>query len=288
MALQAEPRTSSSGFTYLPNCWITYLLAGGHKTPRTGMGKWIDLFEVTLMAKSNISITELSKTTGTTDKSLMGDMAEATAMKKVNSVLYLALGMAARKTNSDKFPTVNIARITLEDLIKTCKECFEKPKSETLDRFKFLSRKQKENETLRQFWNEVNGSAAKCSFGAVTGSLVKDVFIVSMNNKGVHHKLCTEQKDTIAETIQFAISYEEGAMRQQSFDKMDKPNIKAEPNEINNINTKVKRWGPNKMCFRCEAPFNPQHLKECQAIGITCMKCGKKGHFTKCCRTKGA
>ena len=85
----------------------------------------------------------------------MGDMEEATtAMKKANSVLYLALGMAARKTISDKFPTVNIATTTLVDLLKTCKDCFEKPKNETLDRFKFLSRKQKENETLRQFWNE--------------------------------------------------------------------------------------------------------------------------------------
>ena len=77
----------------------------------------------------------------------MGDMEETTAMKKANSVLYLALGMAA-KNISDKFPRVNIARITLVDLIKTCKESFETPKNETLDPFKFLSRKQKEYETL--------------------------------------------------------------------------------------------------------------------------------------------
>ena len=76
------------------------------------------------MAKRNISVAELIKTTGTKDKSLMGDMEEATAMKKANSVLYLALRMAARKTISEKLPTVNIARITLEDLIKTYKECF--------------------------------------------------------------------------------------------------------------------------------------------------------------------
>ena len=169
----------------------------------------MELFEVALMAKSNISVAELTKTTRNKDKSLMGDMEEATAMKKANSVLYLALGMAARKTISDKFPTVNIAKITLEDLIKTCEDCFENPKNETLDRFKFLSRKQKENETLRQFWNELNGLAAKCNFGNITESLVKDVFIVNMNNKDVQQKLCTEPKSTIADTIQFAISYEE-------------------------------------------------------------------------------
>ena len=160
-------------------------------------------------------------------------------------------------------------------------------KNETLDRFEFLSRKQKEHETLRQFWNELNGLVAKCNFGNITESLVKDLFIVNMNNKDVQQKLCTEPKNTIAETIQFAISYEEGALRQQSFDKLDKPNIKPEPNEKKN-KTGTKRWGPTKKCFRCEAPFSPQHLEECKAMGITCMKCGKKGHFAKCCQTRGA
>ena len=248
----------------------------------------MELFEVALMAKTNISVAELTKTIGNEDKSLMGDMEEATAMNKANSVLYLALGMAARKTISDKSPTVNIARITLEHLIKTCKDFFEKPKNETLDRFKFLSRKQKENKTLRQFWNELNRLAAKCNFGTITESLVKDVFIVNKNNKDVQQKLCTEPKSTNADTIQFAISYEKGALRQQSFEKMDKPNIKPEPNEINNITTGTKRWGHTKNCFRCAAPFSPQHLKECKTMGITCMKCGKKGHFAKCCQTTGA
>ena len=117
---------------------------------------------------------------------------------------------------------------------------------------------------------------------------MKDVFIVNMNNKEVQQKLCTEPKTTIADRTQFAISYEEGSLRQQTFDKLDKPNIKVEPNEINNINTGTKCWGPTKKCFRCEAPFSPRHLKECKAMGITCIKCGKKGHFAKCCQTNGA
>ena len=136
-----------------------------------------------------------------------------------------------------------------------------------------LSGKQKENETLRQFWNELNGLAARCNFGNVTESLVKEVFIINMNKKEVQQKLCTEPKDTFAEKIQFVISYEEGVMRQPSFDKSDEPNIAAEPNEINNMSTGIKRLGPTKKCFRCEAPFSPQHLKECKAMNITCIKC---------------
>ena len=46
------------------------------------------------------------------------------------------------------------------------------------------------------------------------------------------------------ETIQSAISCEEVAIRQQSVDKSDRPSTKAEPSEVNNINFRLKRWGP--------------------------------------------
>ena len=284
MALRApEYSGGPQAIAGLPTYWTD-----ASKTPTLEWEKWIDLFEVALMAKNNISVSELTKTTGAKEKSLMGDLDEIPATKKAISVLYLALGAAGRKTIADKFPTTNIATVNLTDLLKNCKECFEKPKNETLDRLKFLSRKQKEGESLKQFWNELNGLASKCNFGAITESLVKDVFIVNMNNKEVQQKLCTEPKTNVNDNIQFAIAYEEGTIRQQSFETLEKPKIKAEPSEINNINQSAKRWGPQKKCFRCEGIFTPQHLKECKAIGITCMKCGKKGHFAKCCQTKGA
>ena len=109
-----------------------------------------------------------------------------------------------------------------------------------------------------------------------------------MANQDVQQKLCTDPKPTAEETIQFAIAYEEGTYRQQSFGMLDKPNIKTEPTEVNNINQNNKRWGPVKKCFRCKGVYNQQHLKKCKAIGITCMKCGKKGHFARCCQTRGA
>ena len=86
MALQGEPRTSSS-IAGLPIYWQE-----ATKPPELEWEKWMELFEVALMAKSIIPVAELTKTTVDKDKSLMGDMEEATAMKKANSGLYLALG----------------------------------------------------------------------------------------------------------------------------------------------------------------------------------------------------
>ena len=239
------------------------------------------------MAKNNICFAELTKT-GNKDKSLMGDIDEMPATKKAIRVIYLALGSAGQKSIADKFPTTNIATVSLPDLLNNCKDCLEKPKNKTLDRFKLLSRKQNEGESLRNFWNESNGLAANCNFGTITDSLVKDVFTVNMTNQYVQQKLCTEPKATAAETIQFAVAYEEGTLRQQSFGMLNKPNIKTEVTDVNNINESNKRWGPAKKCFRCEGVFTPQHLKECKALGVTCMKCGKKRHFARCCQTKGA
>ena len=112
---------------------------------------------------------------------------------------------------------------------------------------------------------------------------------VNLKNAEVQQKLCTEPKTTVQEKIEFAIAYEEGTIRQKLFDKLEKIHVKTEAGEINIVNQSAnKRWGPTKTCFRCEAPFSTQHLKECKAMGISCMKRGKMGHFAKCCQTKGA
>ena len=80
-------------------------------------------------------------------------------------MLYLDLGMAGGQTIADKITSVKIAKISLPDLMKTCKARFEKSNNKTLDRFKLLSRQQKEGETLREFWKEVHCLAAKCILG---------------------------------------------------------------------------------------------------------------------------
>ena len=283
MALRASEQSGGpQAIAGLPSYWTE-----ASKAPTREREKWIDLFEEALMAKNNISKTELTKTTGTKEKSLMGDLDEIPAMKRATNVLYLALGSAGRKSIAEKFPATNIATVTLTNLLQNCKECFEKPKNETLDRFKFLSRKQKEGELLKQFWNELNGLASKCNFDTIPESLVKDVFIVNMINKEVQQKLCSEPKLTVNDKVQFAIAYEEGTIRQQSFDNMEKPKKETEPPEINNINQNAKRSGPANECFRCEGVFTPQYLKECNAIGITCMKCGKRDTLRSAAKQKG-
>ena len=106
------------------------------------------------MAKNNISVSELTKTTGTKDKSPLGDLEEGAVTKKAISILILSLGMAARKNLLNNISTTIMATISPADILKYYEKWTEKPKNETLDRFNIFSWKQREGETLRQFWNE--------------------------------------------------------------------------------------------------------------------------------------
>ena len=94
----------------------------------------------------------------------MGDRDEIPATKKAISVLYLALGSAGRKSIADKFTTINIATVSLPDLLKNGKDCFEKPKNETLDRFKFLSQKQKKRRIMEKLLERIKWISSKMQF----------------------------------------------------------------------------------------------------------------------------
>ena len=97
-----------------------------------------------------------------------------------------------------------------------CTECFRMRRNRFLDRHMFPSRKQKPPESLNQFWNALNGLAAKGNFGDQTESLVHDIFALNMANKQVQEKLCTKPKETPAEAFQFAIAFEDGLKRRKS------------------------------------------------------------------------
>ena len=62
----------------------------------------------------------------------------------------------------DKFPTANIPLIKLRELIQHCTDCFQTRRNRSLDRHLFSSREQNNSESVNQFWNALNGFAAKC------------------------------------------------------------------------------------------------------------------------------
>ena len=127
----------------------------------------------------------------------------------------------------------------------------------------------------------VNGLAARCDFGNQTEGLVHDIFVLNMNNKQVQEKLCTEPKENPAEAVQFAIAFEDGLKRQNSYGYISQePKIKEEP--ICAVSTSQQRE-----CWRCGAGnFTLDHLSKCKAPNAMCNYCGRKGHLERVCNQK--
>ena len=158
------------------------------KPPAMEWERWIDLFAVAVMAKHSISIDELTRTVDEDHprvKALIGDMPEEAAEKKVVTWLFLSVGELARKLFKDKYPELSVWTLQTREMLQRCANSFYIARNRTLDRHKFLSRKQQVNESLKQFWHALNGLASKCELGEITQTLVHDVFILNMNSKKV-------------------------------------------------------------------------------------------------------
>ena len=179
MALRAESSnfssltlstTAMSHLVGLPVYWHE-----ANSTPTMDWDKWLDLFQVVVMAKFSISITELTRDADQQNpraRALLGDMDEDPANKKVVSVLYLSLGETARKLFKDKYPHTTLWNLKVRELIQLATDCFQIKRNRTLDRHKFFSRMQQPGETLQQFWHTLNGIAALCDFGEITKTLL--------------------------------------------------------------------------------------------------------------------
>ena len=284
MALRAENSahpSSSSHLVGLPVFW-----SDAAANPSMDWDKWFDLFQVAIMAKYSISITELTRNADQQHprvRALLGDLDEDPANKKVISILYLSLGEPARKQFMDKYPHTALWDLKAQELINLCIECFRKKRNRTLDRHRFFSRHQQQGESLSQFWHALNGLAALCDFGEITPTLVLDMFILHMNNKKVQEKLCTEPKEP-EQALEFALAYEEGIQRQKAYGtqapESSKPAIKSEPVYA------VEKTNPRE-CYRCGAGnFTMDHVNFCMATNHRCKFCQLMGHLEKCCNKK--
>ena len=135
-------------------CQEFLLLARSFNRNPTRVEQAIQIFEATLMAKSSVSLEELTRDdTGTPrSKELMGGADEPIAQKKAVSFLYTALGETAREILLDRKPDITDIKATnLKDLLKECNDAFQKKRNRLMDRHKLLNRKQKDDGSLEQF-----------------------------------------------------------------------------------------------------------------------------------------
>ena len=103
MALRSTDDESSNS----PVPGLNYFWQETEKEPSHDWEQWQQLFEVAVLARHSISVTEITRTVDEQNPrvpALMRNLEKNAAARKIVSLLYIFLGKNGRKMIMDKFP----------------------------------------------------------------------------------------------------------------------------------------------------------------------------------------
>ena len=129
------------------------------------------------------------------------------------SNLYLCLGEKGLDELRKIRPHLDLSTIRYPRMLDALETEFKKKRNEKYETFQLHARKQQINEILEQFDSVLSGLAARCNFRALEDRILRDVFILNMNNREAQNELCRSPK-TPEEAYRFALLYEPGTSTQ--------------------------------------------------------------------------
>ena len=170
------------------------------------------------------------------------------------------------------------------------------PKRNTIhERAKFYQRSQQMGESVEAFVRALYDLATHCRFGAMESENIRDRLICGMLDKELSQKLQLEQDDlTLDRTIEMSRHSEmvkgqneaaanEVRVKSKKY-KKKKSHQKSEKGFKSQSTSKQGKPSAGK-CGRCGYIHRSASPDACPAIGKTCNKCKKVGHFESVCRT---
>ena len=217
--------------------------------------------------------------------------------KKVATFLTLAGAKIYALAKSLLSPT-NPAEATYDALTKALKDHF-KPKTIIIfERYKFYSRRQKNGESIGDFVAGIKSLAQSCSFGDQLSDMLRDRFVMGLNNEQTQHALLAESDLTFQRALEVATAREAAyhdaqAMGNQFVNKLSTETAtnsksKAKPNSQPKTNTNYKQQhssSNNKPKSPCTGCGGNHWKNDCLFKDKECYKCKRIAHIQKMCRT---
>ncbi|CAH0720458.1 unnamed protein product, partial [Brenthis ino] len=106
------------------------------------------------------------------------------------------------------YNSFNIDRknISLENLIKAFDEKFNPQSNITVERYNFFTRTQQIDESLDNYVTVLNNLVMSCEFNTLKDSLVRDMFVIGIQNSKIRESLLQQEKLTLEDALKIAKS----------------------------------------------------------------------------------
>ena len=165
---------------------------------------------------------------------------------------------------------------------------FVRKTSVTFERHKLLNRKQRDRESLEQFWGALAEIAKRCDIHTGEDEWIRDIFINNMKNSDIQRKLLTETLPPL-EALNVALIDEKGITNHNKMTNAFKSNGYSSNKSFNHFDVKreptlnIER---NNTCTKCGGNFSKRHLAVCCAKDTACTTYKYRGHSTRLCKSR--
>ena len=184
------------------------------------------------------------------------------------------------------------------EAVETLQKLFVKTPNEVFARHLLASAKQKPDQTLDEFLQQLRKLSKDCNCRAVTAEeyrqeLIRDAFINGLMSSAIRQRLLENRQLTLESAFTQACSIELAQRNSRSYElplvaaaTVDHSKSPERKNATQvSKGEEIVALSAVKRCQFCGRSGNHPRT-ECPARNATCYRCGKRGHFSNVCKSK--
>ena len=217
--------------------------------------------------------------------------------RQVDTLLYCLGEEADSVLSSTNISSAN--RKKYDRVMEKFDGYFEVRRNIIFERARFNRRSQKDGESVEQYITELYNLVEFCAYGGLKEEMIRDRLVVGIRDQALSEKLQTDPGLTLEKAKtqirqKAAVKEHTGELRKdeaaaalariQSNQKLKPPKFKGSPasRPQSSRGGAYKHRSKEPQCTRCGRDKH-QPGDRCPAMGITCNKCNKVGHFGAHC-----
>ena len=203
--------------------------------------------------------------------------------EKQRSIFLVSVGAKTYKLIRSLVAPGDPTSHTFEELTKLAQDHYQPKPSVTVERFKFNTRCQQPAETIPMYLAELKRLSENCEFGTNLNELLRDRVVCGTSDTKIQRRLLAEPKLTLKRALDLAIAIETSEKDALNLQKSN-PQGNNVVHKLGDAARELKEQDTTYKCSRCDGKHSPT---QCRFKEAKCYACGKVGHISRACRSKG-